>query len=103
MIDKYKLLAQAEVLEWYKGRVRDAMQEIQNLGHRKNSQITQLAEDWESKSKIKYQHLLLEMSQTQFTAENLCEELISELGREAEKLRDLARDLERQEKGHEQN
>ncbi|MFC7392983.1 hypothetical protein ACFQRG_08305 [Scopulibacillus cellulosilyticus] len=100
-IEKEKLLAQAEVVEWYIGKVQEAMESFCSTAHRKDSRLPSLAQDWESKSKHSYNSIMNESSISQFTAQNLGQELIDQLHQEARRLRQKAHDIEKREKAHE--
>ncbi|MDN4526129.1 hypothetical protein [Fictibacillus fluitans] len=102
IFDKQKYRMQAEMLDWYYGKVQESMQKLDQLRWDRNRVLTR-ASSWESKSKATYQQIMSEAASTHFASASLGEQLKDALRREAARLREQADEMERQEKLHESN
>ncbi|WP_062237787.1 hypothetical protein [Fictibacillus sp. FJAT-27399] len=95
--DKQKYRMQAEMLDWYSGKVTESMHKLGRLG-RDRAHVLTKAQDWESKSKASYKQIMSEAASTYFSSASTGEQLKDALKREATRLREKANDIERQEK-----
>ncbi|UZJ79699.1 hypothetical protein [Fictibacillus sp. KU28468] len=100
--DKQKYRMQAEMLDWYSGKVTESMHKLDRLG-RDRAHVLTKAQDWESKSKASYKQIMSEAASTHFSSASTGEQLKDALKREATRLREKANDIERQEKLDESN
>ncbi|MGG1575137.1 hypothetical protein [Fictibacillus sp. NRS-1165] len=97
MFDKQKNRHQADMLDWYYGKVDQLMQTLDQLRWDRNRVLTK-AQTWESRSKEVYQQIMNEAAVTHFGAASTGEQLKDALKREARRLREEADEFERQEK-----
>ncbi|MDN4075035.1 hypothetical protein [Fictibacillus terranigra] len=97
MFDKQKNRYQADMLDWYYGKVDQLMQTLDQLRWDRNRVLTK-AQTWESRSKEAYQQIMNEAAVTHFGAASTGEQLKDALKREARRLREEADEFERQEK-----
>ncbi|MCK6255544.1 hypothetical protein LCY76_02760 [Fictibacillus sp. KIGAM418] len=102
MFDKQKNRLQAEMLEWYYGKLEHLMQTLDQLRWDRNRVLTK-AQSWESRSKATYQQIMSEAAVTHFAAASTGEQLKDALKREACRLRDEADEFEGRERLKEQN
>ncbi|MCK6258662.1 hypothetical protein LCY76_19010 [Fictibacillus sp. KIGAM418] len=102
IFDKQKYRMQAEMLDWYSHKVNELMQKLDQLRWDRNRVLTN-ADTWESKSKATYLQIMSEAASTHFASASIGEQLKEALKREAARLREMANEMERQEKLDEPN
>lgn len=97
LFDKQKYRMQAEMLDWYSGKVAESMHQLESLG-RERVHVLSKVKDWESKSKASYNQIMSEAASTHFSSAGTGEQLKDALKREAARLREMANEMDRQEK-----
>ncbi|MDN4526124.1 hypothetical protein [Fictibacillus fluitans] len=97
LFDKQKYKMQAEMLDWYSGKVSESMNQLDQVG-RERAHVLSKAGSWESKSKNTYQQIMSEAASTHYSAAGTGEQLKEALKREANRLRQFVNELERKEK-----
>lgn len=102
IFDKQKYRMQADMLDWYLQKVNESMQSLDQLRWDRNRVLTD-ADTWQSKSKATYLQIMSEAASTHFAAASTGEQLKEALKREAKRLREMADEMERQEKLDESN
>lgn len=100
VVEKYiehkKLLVQMAAVSRHIGMVQSAMSDFHTVVQTTNSQIDGGVEDWESKSRKKYDEMIQVVTSKQSSTEYMGRQLIDELRKEYERLRQRAEELSRQ-------
>lgn len=94
---KQRYRMQAEMLDFYSGKVSEFMNQLDQLG-RERAHVLTKTQSWESKSKKTYQQIMSEAGSTHYSATGTGEQLKEALKREADRLRQFASELEMKEK-----